>query len=584
MNKKNRRLKGNTFLLAFFIASVLVYSQAVWAKDKLILATGSPYELGLIDALAKPFEAKYNCKVETVKSGSGKAIKLLRAGEVDVIMVHAKKAEEKLIEDGYGVNRRSVAYNDFIIAGPENDPAGIRGSKDAAEAYKRIARSKSLFFSRGDNSGTHKKEMAIWKKAAIKPKGNWYRTSGKFMGATLKEAGKAQGYFMTDRSTFIYLNKAVNLEILFEGDPSLVNHYNAIAVSPDKYPERAYELAIDFIGFVISPAGQKIIRDYGKKEFGTPLYFADAIPSARVSEELTGKVIIFNAGSLTIPFASMEKVFEGRHPKVDILREAGGSRKCARKISDLKKPCDIMASADYTVIDSLLIPEYTDVNIRFATNRLVLCYTNKSKYAGKVSSKNWYEILATKGVVWGHSEPNADPCGYRSLMVLQLAEKYYKIPGLYQRLRDNCPKENIRPKSVELVALLQTGNMDYAWEYRSVAIQHGLKFVELPDEINLGNYKYDDFYKQAVVKLTGKKPGTYIEKRGKSCTYGITLLKEAPNRPAAIAFLKYLLEPKGGLKIMDEMGQPPFIPCRVPSEKMKNMLPKPLQGLVEVKE
>jgi len=297
-----------------------------------------------------------------------------------------------------------------------------------------------------------------------------------------------------------------------------------------------------------------------------------------------GKVIIFHAGSLTIPFAEMEKAFEARHPGVDIVREAAGSRRCARKITDLKKPCDIMASADFTVIDGMLIPEYANWNIRFATNRLVLCYTDKSRYAGEINADNWHKILQKKGVVWGHSDPNADPCGYRSLMVLQLAEKFYKIPGLYQRLIESRPRENIRPKSVELVALLLTGNMDYAWEYRSVAVQHELKFIELPDKINLGNYKCDGFYKQAVVTLTGKKPGTTIKKKGKSCTYGVTLIKDAPNRKAAIAFLEYLLDSSGGLKILKEMGQPPFIPCRAPTKEMRSQLPRGLQKLVEVKD
>jgi molybdate/tungstate transport system substrate-binding protein len=298
----------------------------------------------------------------------------------------------------------------------------------------------------------------------------------------------------------------------------------------------------------------------------------------------TGKIIIFNAGSLTMPLAQMEKEFEAKYPQVDVLREAAGSQQCARKISDLKKPCDIMASADYTVIDKLLTPAYADWNLRFATNRLVLCYTDKSRYAKEVNDKNWYEILGREGVIWGHSDPNLDPCGYRALMVLQLAEKYYKILGLYDRLIANRPKENIRPKSVELVSLLQTGNMDYAWEYRSVGVQHELKFVELPDQINLGNYQYDDFYKNAVVKVTGKKPGTFMEMKGKSCTYGITLIKSAPNKEGAIAFLKYALDPQGGLKVLEEMGQPPFIPCRVPTAAMKSSLPKPLQNLVEVKQ
>jgi molybdate/tungstate transport system substrate-binding protein len=308
------------------------------------------------------------------------------------------------------------------------------------------------------------------------------------------------------------------------------------------------------------------------------------LPQGKVLAEVSGKVIIFNAGSLTMPLAQMEKEFEATYAKVDVLREAAGSQQCARKISDLKKPCDIMASADYKVIDKLLIPNYADWNIRFATNQLVLCYTDKSKYAGEVNAKNWYEILARKGVIWGHSDPNLDPCGYRALMVLQLAEKQYEIPGLYDKAVANRPKENIRPKSVELVSLLQTGNMDYAWEYLSVAVQHGLKYILLPDEINLGNYQFDKFYSQAVVKVTGKKPGTFMDMKGGSVTYGITMIKDAPNAKAAIAFLKYMLDPQGGLKILKDQGQPPFIPCRVPTEAMKASLPTELQQLVEVKD
>ena len=299
--------------------------------------------------------------------------------------------------------------------------------------------------------------------------------------------------------------------------------------------------------------------------------------------EPQGKLIIFHAGSLTVPFAKMEKIFEAKYPKVDVLREGGGSTKMARMISELHKPADIMGSADFKVIDKTLIPEYAEWNVRFATNQLVLCYTDKSSFANEVNVDNWYKILGRKGVIWGHSDPNLDPCGYRSLMVLQLAEKHYKVNGLYDQLIANRPKKNVRPKSVELVSLLKTGNMDYAWEYLSVAVQHDLKFVKLPDEINLGNYKYDADYKQAKVKVTGKKPGTWMTRTGKSCTYGITLLKDAKNPEAAVAFLEYLMSADGGLKVLKEMGQPPFIPCRVPTEKAKSQLPSSLQNLVEVK-
>jgi molybdate/tungstate transport system substrate-binding protein len=243
-----------------------------------------------------------------------------------------------------------------------------------------------------------------------------------------------------------------------------------------------------------------------------------------------------------------------------------------------------MASADYKVIDKLLIPSYADWNIRFATNQLVLCYTDKSKYAGEVNDKNWHEILRRDGVIWGHSDPNLDPCGYRTLMVLQLAEKYYNVPELYEKAIANRPKENIRPKSVELVSLLQTGNMDYAWEYLSVAVQHGLQYILLPDEINLGNYQFDKLYSQAVVKVTGNKPGTFMDMKGGSVTYGLTMIKNAPNAKAAIAFLEHMLNPQGGLKVLKDMGQPPFVPCRVPTESMKTSLPEPLKNLVKVKD
>ena len=309
------------------------------------------------------------------------------------------------------------------------------------------------------------------------------------------------------------------------------------------------------------------------------ILFALAIIPAAAGE----KVIIFQAGSLTVPLAEIEKQFESANPGIDVQREAGGSTQMARMISELNKPADIMASADYKVIDKTLIPAKADWNIRFASNQLVLCYTQQSRYAGEINDHNWYEILARKDVVWGHSDPNLDPCGYRSLMVLQLAEKYYKVPGLYDRLIANRPQKNVRPKSVELVAMLKTGNMDYAWEYLSVAVQHDLKYVKLDDHINLGNYTLDEYYQQSSVKVTGNKPGTWITRVGQSCTYGITLIKDSPNRSEAIKFLEFMLAPNGGLKVLEEMGQPPFVPARVTSEQVKEALPGNLSKLVEVK-
>ena len=201
--------------------------------------------------------------------------------------------------------------------------------------------------------------------------------------------------------------------------------------------------------------------------------------SPQALAEPKGVVTMFHAGSLTMPFEAMEKAFEAKYPGVDLQREPSGSQAAARKVTDLNKPCDIMASADFKVIDKMLIPAYADWNIRFATNQMVLCYTDKSRHASEISAENWYEVLQKKDVVWGHSDPNLDPCGYRSLMVLQLAEKHYGIPGLNDKLLANRPQENVRPKSVELISLLQSANMGYAlFPQLTVAnnITYGLRY------------------------------------------------------------------------------------------------------------
>ncbi|MCD6430474.1 MAG: tungstate ABC transporter substrate-binding protein WtpA [Deltaproteobacteria bacterium] len=306
------------------------------------------------------------------------------------------------------------------------------------------------------------------------------------------------------------------------------------------------------------------------------LWSSQAVAGSRV------EVIIFHAGSLSVPLAAMEKAFEAVHPDIDILRESGGSRKCARKISDLHKSCDIMASADFSVIDRMLIPEYASWNIRFATNQMVLCYTGSSAFAKEIGPETWTDILGRQGVAWGHSDPNLDPCGYRALMVLQLAEKALQQPGLYDRLLVNRPLANIRPKAVELVAMLENGVMDYAWEYRSVAVQHQLKFLSLPQEINLSSYALESLYKEARVAVSGKQPGEKIMLQGKSITYGVTLIDKAPNREAAIMFLNYMLDPEGGLQVLAEMGQPPIVPARVADQKAFSGLPTLLQKRVTV--
>ncbi|MBL7066000.1 MAG: tungstate ABC transporter substrate-binding protein WtpA [Anaerolineae bacterium] len=274
---------------------------------------------------------------------------------------------------------------------------------------------------------------------------------------------------------------------------------------------------------------------------------------------LEGKLIIFHAGSLTVPMKELTEAFQAQHSGVTFETEASGSNAAARKISELEREADVMMSADYTVIDKLLIPDFADWNVRFARNTMVVAYTDESLYADEINADNWYEILTHDRVIYGHSDPDADPCGYRTLLVWQLAEAHYGVPGLNAQLEEHCPPENVRPKSVELIALLESGDMDYAWEYRSVAVQHRLKFVELPDEINLSMVEQAGFYSQATVEIAGKEPGTTMTMTGKPIVYGVTIPRNAPSPDLALEFVQFLLGPEGQA-IMEAQGQPPIVP------------------------
>ena len=198
------------------------------------------------------------------------------------------------------------------------------------------------------------------------------------------------------------------------------------------------------------------------------------------------EIIVFHAGSLSVPFNQLKEEYEKMNPDIKILLEPAGSLVCARKITELKKPCDIIASADYFVINELLIPEYTKWSVRFATNEIVIAYSEKSKYSSEINSDNWTDILLRDDVIYSRSDPDADPCGYRAVFTIMLAEKLYGKQGLTEKMLSKN-KDFIRPKEVDLVALIESNAADYMFQYKSVAIQHGLKYIELPDDINLSD-------------------------------------------------------------------------------------------------
>ncbi|BAD39369.1 tungstate ABC transporter permease [Symbiobacterium thermophilum IAM 14863] len=256
-------------------------------NPELILATTtSTVDTGLLDVLVPMFEEKTGYVVKTVSVGTGQALKLGENGEADVLLVHAPESEKPLEEAGVVINRQLVMHNDFIIIGPPEDPAGVKGTTKAAEALKKIAEAGSLFISRGDESGTHKKELALWNEAGIDPRGNaWYQETGQGMGATINVANEKLGYTLTDRGTYLAQKKNIELEIVLEGDSPLLNIYHVMQVNPEKWPLVNAEGAKAFVEFMVDPEVQEIIRTYGVDKYGEPLFFPDAGKSV---EELGG--------------------------------------------------------------------------------------------------------------------------------------------------------------------------------------------------------------------------------------------------------------------------------------------------------
>lgn len=253
-------------LLAFLIMSCARVATEKKPERLRLATTTSTENSGLLDEIVPPFEKRFNVKVDVIALGTGKALKLGENGDVDVVLVHAREAEDAFVANGFGVNRRDVMYNDFVIVGPEEDPAHIRGLKDAAEVFGRIARKRTPFTSRGDDSGTHKKELSVWREVGITPSGRWYIESGQGMGPTLQIANEKRAYCLTDRGTFLAFKDKIDLPILCEGDEELSNPYGVIAASPDRHADVNYVYAMAFMGWLTSPECQRMIGDFKKSE------------------------------------------------------------------------------------------------------------------------------------------------------------------------------------------------------------------------------------------------------------------------------------------------------------------------------
>ena len=275
---------GRTLALLFLL--LLVIALGCGGKGEVILATTtSTQDSGLLDVLAPLFEKRTGYRLKVIAVGSGQALAMGRRGDADVILAHSPEDEERFVAEGHGVDRRLVMHNDFVIVGPPGDPAGIAGL-GPVEALRRIAQRGSLFVSRGDDSGTHRLEMRLWREAGVEPSGQgWYQQSGQGMGATLTIADQKGGYTLADRATYLTLRRNIGLAVLVEGDPRLYNVYHVMRVNPSLHPKVNEAGARAFVEFMVAPETQAVIATFGVERYGQPLFYPDA---GRDERELTG--------------------------------------------------------------------------------------------------------------------------------------------------------------------------------------------------------------------------------------------------------------------------------------------------------
>jgi tungstate transport system substrate-binding protein len=274
------------FVISFIFCALPAIAAQPQHKNIILATTTSTQDSGLLDVLLPIFEKSTGYFVKTIAVGSGQAMAMGQKGEADVLLVHSPDAEKKFMAEGYGVNRRLVMHNDFIILGPKKDPAGIKGSRSSLEAFRKITSANAVFMSRGDNSGTNAKEKSIWKAAGTNPEGQkWYQQTGLGMGQTLNVAAEKKTYTLADRGTYLALKKNLGLDILVEGDAVLLNIYHVIEVNPAKWPKVNSAGAKAFSDFMVSRQTQDIIRKFGVDKYGSPLFF----PDAGKKEEALGK-------------------------------------------------------------------------------------------------------------------------------------------------------------------------------------------------------------------------------------------------------------------------------------------------------
>jgi molybdate/tungstate transport system substrate-binding protein len=279
-----------------------------------------------------------------------------------------------------------------------------------------------------------------------------------------------------------------------------------------------------------------------------------------------------------LPVHEISKAFREENPDVKVLTEAWGSKAGARRVIDINTPADLFLSADYMVIENMLIPDHATWYLPFATNELSIVHTPRSRYASEINQDNWMDILMKPDVKYGRSNPDMDPCGVRSVFTIKLAEKKYDKEGFARQLLEK-DTDNIRPKETDLIALLENNHIDYIFLYKSVAVQHGLEYLELPDSLALGDFALNDWYRNVSIETLGTRPGETITEYGEAMVYGLTIPNKSRNPELAEKFIRFVLHPDKGQAILKRLGQDPVMNF---DNSFKERIPEELKDLGDV--
>jgi tungstate transport system substrate-binding protein len=491
---------------------------------------------GLLEYLKPQFDQQYNTDLQVLARETGEAIAIAKRGDADILLLNDPARERAFLEEGYGVNHRTFAINSLFIVGPPDDPARIRGM-NASGAFQSLFELGSaekpgiVFISRGDDSEIHRVELTVWDETAFTPgkpavsPARWYIDAGKGMMETLAIANGKQAYTLADNASYLGYPGNLTLVPLVSSGELLYNSYSTISVYNTRQPVERVRMANNFTNFMLSPKIQDEIKNYGSGRYGRPLFMPAVGTTIPVPDgyltNLTSPAIAVKPLKILYPstnpsvFGKYKKKFEQLFPGTDVQLWPGSNAENSEKVSRYGGYSDLLATTSDYLVWSDLYPDDVTFLVTYAKNGMVIAYTDKSEGAGIINQSNWYNVLEKDGVKYATSDPNEEPVGYRAYMVIELAERYYGDPEIFNRLvsshsnitevtyqasyrgrwtinvtdpsADGRKLVIARPGGVSTTRMLDDGRVDYIFTYQSVATREGFKYVALPPEIDLSD-------------------------------------------------------------------------------------------------